>query len=888
MPAPTAAPKLPAEVLNAYLDENDTRLVLVHRDERGHRRQTKLKAEWASFYAKNDLSEKLLRDLKSSAYVSSVRADVEFVRVTWKGEHARRDFTSDPRSPLVQADIKTYEGDVDPIRRFLSDHTVRVATPRLCYLDIETDSRVPFSRKTEMRVLSWALVDAAGDAQLGVLEADTDEAERALLIAFWAALESFDQVLAWNGDNFDFPVLFARSEHCGVECDARKWLWLDHLALFKRMNMHSAESGDEKQSMKLEDIAQAVVGEGKEATPEWIKKRFGDKSLGALAWQLWDGGIECRRFLVKYNLRDTDLLRRIEKETGYAALFATLCEVCNIFGDSAGLNPTHQVDGFMLKLGRERGHRFPTRKFRESIEQFKGAYVMEPETEGIERNVHVCDFASLYPSIILSFNMSPDTKRSVPVNGPIPINHCRAPTTGVGFATDVVGILTLALREILRLRKYWNDKKAAAVPGTPEWVDADRRSNAYKVAANSFYGVVGSAFSRYFDPQVAESVTTTGVWLLKAVIAAAIARGWKAIYGDTDSAFVKGCTEEEFRIFVEWCNKELFPKMIAGQGCIENNIKLAYEKEFARIIFTSAKRYCGVYSHYKGTRATVDSKPEIKGLEYKRGDASRMARQLQGHVIDLLCGGLKIDNGSTPTEELDRYHQIVSELREHVLKDPLTHAEVVMSKSLSRPLREYVSKPKKDGTKASLPSHVQMAHVMKERGQEVGEGTRVEYVVTDGDVSPHKVMLAEDYTGSEIDRHYIWESLVFPPSLRLLRAAFPKADWERWARSRPPKLRGRKVKVLEGQAELGIDKPAPALPGRAAKPYEFRIDEAAVYEAGGMRALQRVLAAHPGTRRCSVIIVLTDGSTALLDLPMTVAGGKDLDEALAEFRSPAA
>jgi hypothetical protein len=92
--------------------------------------------------------------------------------------------------------------------------------------------------------------------------------------------------------------------------------------------------------------------------------------------------------------------------------------------------------------------------------------------------------------------------------------------------------------------------------------------------------------------------------------------------------------------------------------------------------------------------------------------------------------------------------------------------------------------------------------MLKERGQDISEGTRVEYVVLDDEATSaaKRFLPAEDYRG-ECDRHYVWESLVYPATQRLLEAAFPAqaTQWAAWARSRPPKVRGRKV---EGVGDL--------------------------------------------------------------------------------------
>ncbi len=814
------------EVVHAYVA--DGKLVVAAR-EGGKVVRRAQRAEHVAYFREGEIPEELLRQLQRGPHVTACAREGEWWRVTFFDGDTRRALCFDKRggaNPLLARGVPTYEADVDPVVRYMVDSGARIAAPRRCYFDIETDSRVPFARKAEARVLAWTVVDhASGEATCDVLGADADGAEADLLGRMWEALEPYDQVAAWYGDGFDFPVVWARSLERGLRgVDARRLLYLDHLEVFRRMNAHAAESGEEKQSMALQNIAQAVLGEGKEVAPEWVVARFGDRPLGRMSWDLWAAGGEFRRLLLRYCVKDTLLLRGIERKTGYCDLFATLCQVCGVFGDTRGLNPTAQMDGFLLRLAKERGIHFPSKVYREegSTKKYKGADVQKPRSldaewrkkmgmeTGIARGVHAADFASFYPSVIIAWNMSAETKDNrAPVNGPIPEGDCRCPLTGVSFRTGEKGLLPLAVDQILTMRKSWNDKKASLPPGTPEWHDANRRSMAYKVAANSFYGVVGSPFSRYFDPQVAEGVTQNAAWLIRQTIAAAEARGWECLYMDTDSAYVIGCSRREFEEFVVWCNAELYPAALAKVGCRETGrIKIAYEKEFRWIVFTAAKKYVATYAHYKGKEAVAASMPEIKGLEYVRGDASLLARRLQGEVLQRM---LADDPDPAP------FHDLVARAREHVMGDTLSLAEVVLAKGLSKPLKDYATKKKGDGTDAAQPPHVVVAKLMKARGMDVSEGTKVEYVVVDDEAEDpaKRFALAEDYRG-EVDRHHVWESQVYPPTQRLLEAAYPAraAEWEGWAKSRP---RGRAARTsgdqggLFGRAETSATRPTAPL-----------------------------------------------------------------------------
>ena len=839
--------------MNGFVDGAD--LVLLYRDPAGQLMARRRKAEWSNFFKREDLLPKphVLRDLRNSQYVAGISEEGEFVRVRWTAPEWRAKVFGIERNGKdfygpEGENVPHYEADVDPIRRFFADTGAKIARPRRAYLDIETDPRIPPARAREgkARVLCWGIADEErNEVARGVLEADTDESEAALLEAMWRALEPYDQVVAWFGDGFDFPIVKKRSDLTGARHkDTRRWIFTDHMLIYERNNKNSAESGDEKDSLKLEDVAQAKLGYGKDKTPPEVVERFGDKSMALLGWQLWEAGGEWRDLLVRYCMKDVALLPAIERKTGYLALHDAVCEVCGCFPTSKSAHPTEFVGGFMMRLCVEHRVKFPTRvrDWREFEEQdaskrkkFAGAWVMEPKRNGIVKDVHVADFSGMYPSIIETFNMSPETRRHIAVNGPIPPGHCRTPSTRVGFTTETPGILAIAVTGIGKLRKYWTKRQAELPPGTPEWRYAGQLSMGYKVVRNSFFGVAGSPFSPFYDVQVAEGITQTGVWLIQKTIHEATLRSIESIYGDTDALNATGTSRERFAEFVAWCNRELYPPALKECGCVTNTVEIAYEKEFERIVYVSAKRYTAAWRHYKWTTSCTCTtakgepgaldvrkmtcrdcgkvhaelppprgEPEVKGLEYKRGDALKLTRELQWSCIQKLM----VDRSENP----DDFVPIVEAMRDRILGGPLAISEIQLSKSLSKELKEYHTKTKQDGTnRADLP-HVQVGKILKERGEQVGEGVRIAYYVVDASVSPMVVAPAVDYAG-ECDRHYVWEQCVFPATMRLLQAAFPGSDWRAYERTRPKKQR-------DGAAQVGIDwnPGSRPVPNRAVKP----------------------------------------------------------------------
>lgn len=837
------------EVVNSYLDGN--RVVFLSRDEHGDRKMTQQRPDWSFYLRTADVGAETERQIKTSKYVVGVKVEGDYMRVSTRDRDCREVMITKALN-----DFKTFEGDVHPVRRAMVDRDVTIQRSRHAFFDLETDSRVRFANKEHARILSWSVVTENDTEFTGVLEEENDRAERVLIESFFKVCDPYDLLLAWNGEWFDFEVLFARIAHLrplhnGQSVNIRHWLWLDQMVLFKRMN--SAESGDEKQSLGLNAVAQALIGEGK------------DTFDSSKTYEAWLAGGEERERLVRYNLQDVWLQKKIEAKTGFVDLFKALCKVTNVFPETRGLKPTVQMDGFMFAIGKQRNVHFPTKRYDQFVvdsSQYEGAWVLKPPANvGILQDVHVADFASLYPSIIITFNMSPETKVGflskagrdgvAPMPVPVPENVAIS-VTGCGFRTDVEGILPSALRTMIDMRKVWSAKQLEFPPGTPEAHEAELISKAYKVAANSFYGVIGASTSRFYDRDVAESVTLCGQWLLKITVAAQEVQGQNVLYGDTDSIFSNGCSRTDFGQFVDRCNTDLYPVKLRERGCVSNVVKLAYEKQFARLVFVAAKKYLGVFLHYKGKEAAANSKPEIKGLEYKRGDSVVLARRLQGALIELFRKG---------EMNVAHYKSAAQGYLEHIMNDELPLDEVKLSKSMSKGADEY-GKTREDGSKGSVPTHVQVAKELNERGLDLGDGSRVSYVVIDASESPMRAIPAEDYEGI-LDRYYMWDS-VFPPSQRLLAAMFPEHDWRTgFVNLRPKKLKTKHVNQL-------------SLLGVAESTSDYVLDLPESVGERGIALVKRLLVKHPGQKRAVIRLQLESGSVAVLATNLYTSGAPSL------------
>jgi len=678
-----------------------------------------------------------------------------------------KDWESRDKWRKAHTNVELFEGDVTPLKRVLADNPIHIGKQRRCYLDIETDSRVtPVQAIQGMaRILSWAVVDSRGFAFQGCLNEDSNDAETQLLFDLIAALEPYDQVSGWNLDLFDKPVIDERAKLLEVKIP-RYWNWIDQLATYKRFNLQVATSGDQKTSFKLGDIAQFEVGEG--------KSNFKSNRT----WEEWAAGGARRRAMLEYNMQDADLLRKIEDKTNYLDMNFTIAQLCNIFPNSHSLKPTAQLDGYLLRLAHEEGFRLPSRIEREETEKAVGAFVSQPTACGILKDVFVADFSSLYPSIIETWNISYDTKLG-PNDTGIPFALA---LNDVRYRTDHVGIIPRVTEEFGKLRTFWKSEKARLIAAgdTAAAKDADRRQNGFKVLRNSVYGILLSEYSRFYDKDLGEAVTRAGQWLIQSIAAEGEKLGYRNLYNDTDGAMFDGCTHGEFLQFVARLNDEYLPAIVSDKGCVTNRVAVDYQEAFERIIFPvndgepASKRYIGKFSFYQG-RAVTGKVIEIKGMECKRGDSSRLGRRMQLEVIDRLMDGC---------EDPEIFVQMVETWKTKITTEDIPLEDIVMSKSV-KSIETYKTKDV-HGREKSLPAQARIAKELIERGENISSGDRVQYVVVNSLKTPMSLIPASDFKG-DFDRRYVWER-TYQPSMRLLTGAFPNdRNWLHWTIKKPKK-----------------------------------------------------------------------------------------------------
>lgn len=711
----------------------------------GERMMDRVPFEWF-FYLRNGDVEKVRRKLERR-----VEGLVQ------KGNHTQVYADFNERWELVEwleeQGVQPLEADVTPFDRFMAENEVPLdPNPRVLYYDLETDSSDGGWDEIEKhRIISVAYrgPDTSGTEWLCAESLD-DQGERKLLDQFLDVVEGHDIFVAWNGDIYDEPVLKARCKKQRIRPAWHMVRFLDLLSLFKKYYGRDAEGSGVRISFSLENVARTVLGKGKiEDVP---KHRLAE---------IWKTDQD---LLARYNVRDVDLMVDLDRKLGYIETHRILSHLCNRFLSSRSLRQSYVTDGFVLRYGAQHDVHFKTKKHDDLPEKMKikGAHVEEP-LRGLHRGVCDLDFSSLYPNIVMAFNISPEVRVQTEYIDQVKDEgapHAVA-ENGAVFLTETEGVFPAVSRITVEGRQEFY-KKAVALEkageeGSVDHMKALQTSNVWKILSNAFFGGMSSIYSRYYDPMCGEAITLTGQACIKRIFELAGKKGIPVVYGDTDSAFLKcsAAIAEEFNVAAA----DYLDVFARDRGARPGGFRLKVDAEFLRIFFTRKKKYAG-----KKKTGKVD----VRGLELIRSDGCKLERELQRTFIDFL---MEAENPSPQIAE-----KLLRKWARRIFAGDVEAEDLLMAETLAQPLENYKSET----------VHARIAKELLRTGREVYVGMKVPYILQGREDGRVKAIYAGDFDGS-YDAVQYWRDHVYPATYRVLEAVFPdqKQTWDRFAKWNP-------------------------------------------------------------------------------------------------------
>jgi len=623
-----------------------------------------------------------------------------------------------------------YEADIPYVNRYLIDRINKINKEpiRVCYFDIEIRQGTGFSSVDDANnpISLIGVYDSFNKKykQFALKDFESKGGEPIMLSAFTEYIQQTnpDVIAAWFGNGFDFPYIMNRMKKLGVDinrlgrggycysgsgttrCKIYGRVLFDMLEAYKK----HFTGATNRESWSLDYISKYELGDdtGKEeynGTLDELEQKEYDKFL-------------------KYNLRDVELLVLLDNQLKMVDFFDTVRRVAICKFEDVFMN-SKTADCLCLKYARERNIILPsvTPKF---ADKYEGGYVIECNPKLYE-NIVVMDFKSLYPSIMIGFNTSYET---LDPKGEINIDN------KYRFKKEP-GIIPSLVKVFLQKRKETVEKRDKTDRRTSEYKSLDMTQKAFKIIANSFYGVLGFKNFRLYNRDVAASITYIARKILKETIDWFNNNGYPVIYGDTDSVFIQVKDKDIKKI--ENLNKEVnvyITKYIEQYIDKENNIfNLEFEKAFSILFFKqkaggggAKKKYAGKLYWKNGATKEIN----IVGFETKRSDSPQIGREFVRKILNMVLE-------KVPPEKVARY---VKNFTSKIKNGEFTPEELGLPVSINKSLDKYQNQ-----------MHIRASRLANRLHNEgIRSGDKIKYIFIKGE---HDVIAFKDKMpkGYEID-----------------------------------------------------------------------------------------------------------------------------------------
>jgi len=467
---------------------------------------------------------------------------------------------------------------------------------------------------------------------------------------------------------------------------------------------------------------------------------------------LWNGSKDGLSKFVEYCRKDADLSMKLLVDKGMLDKFIELAKISGLLLQDVMGGQTRRIETMILHEFRKHDFVMPLSPSKSEIirrtkerekSELKGAIVLEPK-KGLhaEGCVLVLDFKSLYPSIMRTYNVSPDTLTSAGEN-----TH-QSPS-GAYFIDNGVreGLLPKILTGVLAARG--SAKKQMKTAKGEEKRILNAKQLALKDIANSMYGYTGYIRARLYTIDVASTITAYGRKNIEKT-RKLVEENFpvEVVYGDTDSIFVKTKTTnlDEAREIGESISKFITERL-------PGHLELEFEKIYRTFLILTKKRYAGW--KFDKTEEGWHDELQMRGIETVRRDWCPLVSELMLQVLNTV-----LKEGDL-AKAIELVKGTINDLRSGNI--PMEKLTII--KGITKSVESY---------EGMLP-HIELARKLTARNPQDPPkiGDRLGFVIVKGDQMLSK--RAEDPKYAEqnkipLDSDYYIQSQLFPPIERIFSA----------------------------------------------------------------------------------------------------------------------
>ena len=542
------------------------------------------------------------------------------------------------------------------------------------------------------RIMVWGIGDFVNRRDdVAYIKCKNEEDLIQEFLTFWEKTQP-DIITGWNTEFFDIPYLYNRIMKFSEKDVKRLSPWgnvysrdvykmgrthqvidisgvahLDYFDLYRKFTYTSQES------YRLDHIAFVELGEKKDDNPyetfrDWYTKDF--------------------QSFIEYNITDVELVDKLEDKMKLIELALTMAYDAKVnYMDILG--STKYWDIVIYNYLKSKNIVIPQKTGQsDKDKKFEGAYVKDPQV-GMHKWVMSFDLNSLYPHLIMQYNISPETlvsQNKVPNmkvekllnkefdTSKLNKNHTMTPN-GAIFRTDKKGFLPQLMEDMYNTRTEYKRKMLEAkqeYENTKDkklLKDISRYNNiqmAKKISLNSAYGAIGNAYFRYFNLLIAEGITTSGQLSIR-FIESALNKYLNKICGtdkedfvvasDTDSVYItfdrlvnkvfkEGTDVGKVTDFLDTIAKEKIEPFIDKSyqdlstylNCHSQRMNMKREVIADKAIWTAKKRYILNAWDIEGVRY---KEPNLKmmGIEAVKSSTPAPCRQKIKEALKIIMSG---------------------------------------------------------------------------------------------------------------------------------------------------------------------------------------------------------------------------------------------------------
>lgn len=543
--------------------------------------------------------------------------------------------------------------------------------------------------------------------------------EYEMLKEFIKSLKEIDPdiIYSYSGDNFDFPYIKERCRFHKLEKELKSILDYDckktvgegtayttnvqHLDVYKMVKILSQKGSLSIFKLDLDSVYNFLFGKNK------VDIKYKE-------FQKYYNNAELFPKLVEYNYVDSSAAYEIGEN--FLQQFISMSEVSGkTLQETARASSSTLVESVLMYASAKENKIIPNMPGGNAVEMrsgttYEGGFVKEPE-KGLHENICVVDFQALYPSIIITHNISPETLN-------VKTENVFKVSTGDFFSQDIKATIPETLKSIFKERLKIKKEMLTKEKNSLEYKTLFAHQWSLKNLLNSTIGYFGYPRARWYTFDCANATLTLAREAIHKVIENAQLKSFEILYSDTDSCFIKYKKDKkEIEDFVKNVNSKL-------PGIMELSIDGFYK----RGLFVQ-KKTGEDSAKKKYALLGEDNKLKIVGFEFVRHDWCKLARELQKRVLELIL----------KENDINGAKQYVSDVVKWLENHEVKNEDLIIYTQMRKDIKEYVSvgpavsavkKAQEKGIEVLSPM---IGFIVTSKGKTTSEKAEISSLVKEGD-----------------------------------------------------------------------------------------------------------------------------------------------------------